>query len=83
METDYKRDVMLHFMCGTPKEWEKEIKDVRPDTHIRWESRRIASVSSETKSVVGIVDEIYKKIYEPINDIYPCIEYCRSELVGD
>ena len=28
--------------------------------------------------------EIIKEIYEPINEIYPCIEYCRVELLeGD
>ena len=77
----YKNEVMLHFMCGVPEEWEKEIKEVRPDVYIRWESRHVASVSSETKSVVNITREIRKKIYEPIDDIYPCIEYCRVELL--
>jgi len=63
------------------EEWEKEIKSVRPDVDIIWYADLIASVSSEEKPVVNITREIHEKIYEPINNVFPCIEYCRVELL--
>jgi tRNA G37 N-methylase TrmD len=80
---EYENDIILVFMCGSHECWEEQILDTRPDAKITWLGDFVANVTSDEKSLVNIYQEIIKKHYEPHNDIFPCISYCRSELVEE
>jgi hypothetical protein len=68
-------------MCGLQEDWEKEIKAVRPDVEIQWIGQHVANIVSNKLTLVGISREIRNNIYEPKNDVFPCIEYCRYEVI--
>jgi len=76
----YDNDMMLLFMCGIPEEWEQTIIDTRPDVSVKWLGRHIANVKSNNL-IINIEHEIIEKHYAPIEEIFPCISYCRSALI--
>jgi len=77
---NYKKQILLLFMCGNQKDWETQLREVNPDIIITWYSEFVALISSNT-SLLGFRDKIQETIYTPINEFFPAISFCREECL--
>jgi len=78
---DYENEVILWYRCGSQGEHEKKIIETRPDVHVHWLGNHLVAWLASHKPIIRIQDEIYEKFYEPINEVFPCISYYRSECL--